>query len=96
MNYDDIYSCIQPLIENKGAIIYVKGRDKVEWLKTLCNYQDINCINIEDIGCTINLNDIEYKSKVKAARCYKHDKLLQCAYQNVLILKDWFKKHHNE
>jgi len=97
-DYFDIYSCIQPLLDTVGhmdAVIYVKGREKVEWLRTLCQYQDINCVNIEDVGCTINLNDVEYKSQVQEPHCHKHKKLLQCAYQNVLILQNWFKKHYN-
>jgi hypothetical protein len=88
------YSCIQKLCEEPNAVIYVKGREKIEWLKYYGRNQNINCVNIEDIGCTINLCDLEYKSEVNKPHCNKHKVKLQCAYQNVLILRDWFTKHN--
>jgi hypothetical protein len=45
LSYEKINTCIAPLAE-KNLIIYVKGQQKVNWLKQLCENIEIDCRNI--------------------------------------------------
>lgn len=84
----------------KNATIFVKGAEKIKWLKLLLsassncndNYKSsLYIVNIEDIGFMTSLKDIQLNDyNNPASHCLKHDKLLQCAYKNVLFLKEWF------
>lgn len=54
-SYADISACVEPLLVNNLSI-YIKGHQKISWLNELCESPLINCINIEDIGCTVQLS----------------------------------------
>lgn len=79
---------IQPiLLENEKQIVCVKGAEKIAWLKQILDNHYLNCINLENEGCDINLSKFE-KQYMDKPHC-KHHKL-RCSFQNVLILKEWF------
>lgn len=86
-SYHTIY--IRGLIKNKT--IYVKGLEKVTWLKKILGYNmDQNsCIfNLEDKGCP-NLLSLykDYKSCLDVYRCINHSS--HCALQNVTCMQKW-------
>lgn len=95
-NYNKIRECIQPLLEehhhhhHHHLVIYVKGDQKVNWLKELCSNISIDCRNIEEIGCCSRLpqdyGHIFYN-------CNQHDKRStnrRCALQNTKIIENWY------
>lgn len=85
--YDDVQKCLAPLME-KDLIVYVKGEQKIGWLKELSGNCDIDCRNIEDDGCIINLNDYAHSDEMK--HCGKHRKHCQCSLRNADIIEKWF------
>lgn len=69
-----------------NLIIYVKGAQKVTWLKNLCkNY--IDCRNIEEIGCNFRLADCAQPH----LSCSQHKhKTNNCALQSVKLISNWY------
>jgi len=79
---------------NDNIIVYVKGREKREWLRDLlldearrvyvenieAHYEDIKSLNNLDITHTL--------------RCQKHVK--NCALQNVFKIYNWWHRHHDK
>lgn len=90
--YEDIITCIAPLLE-KDLIIYVKGEQKVSWLRELCYNPFLDCRNIETIGCNIRLGDV-CRSYPNTFHCKKHSKSNLCALQNVEVIKHWYYTQH--
>lgn len=86
--YEQIRTCIAPLME-KGLIIYTKGEQKVEWLKQLCVDCEVDCRNIEENGCTLQLSD-GARNEHFQTHCNKHRKLNQCALRNVKQIEQWY------
>lgn len=87
VSYDNINDCMAPLME-KDLIVFVKGKPKIEWLKQLSGYGAIDCRNVEDDGCEINLNESSHCDEFK--HCGKHRKTGNCSLQNVEIIQKWF------
>jgi hypothetical protein len=87
-SYEKISTCIAPLME-KDLIIYVKGQQKIDWLKQLCGNREIDCRNIEDYGCKIHLSD-GARNEHFQTHCNKHRKSNQCALRNVKQIEDWY------
>jgi hypothetical protein len=52
--YNKISECVAPLLQ-KNLLIFVKGEQKIDWLRELCKPYYIDCRNIEEIGCNISL-----------------------------------------
>lgn len=76
---------VAPFLENRK--IYVKGLEKMEWVKEICKNCDI--VNVEDIGCP-NLTSLHnnYCKMSTSMNCISHKK--ECALKNVLCIKKWF------
>lgn len=89
ITFPELKNYIYQLLKFNNSI-YVKGNEKVKWVKKLIkNKKNINCINLEDIGCKINLHKYE-KKNIDIPHCNQHRiNRSKCAFQNVLILKDW-------
>lgn len=90
LTYNELKQKIFPLVNLKNIKIYTKGAQKVKWIRDLFKNQvNVHCINLENMGCNINLQ--EYKNKnVSWFQCNQHrNENSRCALQNVLILKDW-------
>lgn len=85
--YEDVQECLAPLME-KGLIVYVKGEQKIKWLRELIGDCSIDCRNIEDDGCIINFNDYAHSDAMQ--HCGKHRKYCQCALRNADIIQKWF------
>lgn len=88
-NYCEIDNCIKPLLRN-NLVIFVKGFQKVQWLKNLCtrNNTHLDVRNIEDLGCNIRLSN-EANKLSNSLHCCNHHKIKHCARQNAEILKNW-------
>lgn len=70
----------------KDKCIYVKGLEKVLWLKSIL--QNDNIINLEDKGCPSLLNLYnQYKDCKDLYSCINHDSV--CALKNVFCLNKW-------
>lgn len=84
--YTLIDKTIEPL-RNPNLTIYVKGAQKVEWLKAILNANHIHFHNIEDIGCDIRLSS----NQSCRVRCGEHKhKAKHCALQSVRLLESWY------
>lgn len=90
-NYNEIFNCAKPLLRD-NLVVFVKGIQKVLWLKDLCKAHDLDVRNIEDLGCAIRLSEESYKLR-NSYHCCKHNKVKHCARQNVKILKNWLRQH---
>lgn len=71
-----------------GKIVFVKGEQKANWLKTVL--QTYAFINLEELGCDIDLDDIECTQP----NCGNHLKghYMHCAQRNVEKLIEWFEE----
>lgn len=74
-------------LRSSDLIIYVKGTQKVEWLKSLLNVNHADCRNIEEIGCNFRLSDCA--SCRLSCGHHKH-KVRNCALQSVGLLETWY------
>lgn len=90
--YNKINECIQPLLE-EHLVIYVKGDQKVNWLKELCTNISIDCRNIEEIGCCSRLLPPQDYGHI-FYNCNQHNKRSttnhRCALQNTKIIEHWY------
>lgn len=93
--YKKVHNTIAQLCLS-NSIIYVKGSQKIIWLKSLCNNENLDCRNIEDIGCNFRLADCAYTH----LNCGSHKQNTKnCALRNVKLLRNWFynvTKHQSE
>jgi hypothetical protein len=89
-NYCEIAKCFEELLKKSthNLVIFVKGKEKIQWLKNLCNDQNLVVRNLEELGCNINFND-EAIERMQPHHCRKHEIIKQCAKQNVEFLKEW-------
>lgn len=88
LSYEKISACLEPLKQN-NLIIYVKGAQKVKWLRTLFGTFQIDCRNIEDYGCAIQLSN-GARNEHMHSHCNKHQKLQQCALRNIKQIEQWY------
>lgn len=74
-----------------GKIIFVKGKEKVTWIREICS-TEIIVINLEDLHCDSQLNIISETEKKECChhKYIKKEKTIHCAKQNVQIMKKWF------
>lgn len=93
LSYEEIYKCVEPLLHD-DLIIYVKGQQKISWLHELCK-SSINCINIEDIGCTVQLSDKSLTDN-SIFHCGHHNIFKHCGFRNVKIIKKWYLHHRHQ
>lgn len=86
---------VQELVEKlklhfHGKIVFVKGEQKAGWLKLAL--APCAVVNLEELGCDIDLDDIESIQP----NCGNHSNFdgayMHCAYRNVKLLMDWFEK----
>lgn len=86
MPYNRIDRAIDPL-RSSDLIIYVKGVEKLVWLKEICAEENIDCRNIEEIGCNFRLIDRASKN----LNCGHHRHMNKnCALQSVTLIENWF------
>lgn len=84
------YSNYQALVIDilRDKYVYVKGLQKVLWLKSILENSKSNIFNLEYKGCSsfISLYD-QYKYSQDLYNCIYHDSF--CALKNVLCLNKW-------
>lgn len=72
-------------------VILVKGEEKVKWVKILLNNDNLNVLNVENIGLCAPL-----KSMNMITPCHFHKQksnvttLYHCALQNVMNIQKWY------
>lgn len=72
--------------------IYMKGEEKIIWIKHIMKNDDLICVNLEDFDCDINLNDIRNKQDFVCCENHSHitpGKFAQCAVANVKAIHNW-------
>lgn len=101
IHFTELRNTIQPILHNK--IIYVKGHEKIKWIQSILNIKkDINdsdytIVDLDAIGCKLNINKINSNIQDKFHVCKKHTAMrnkknpkIHCAMKNVMILRDWY------
>lgn len=90
--YDSIHDILDTFLRGENSLVFVKGRDKIDWLKQLWNGDGIlNIQNIEELGSTFDISEYPFEC---FPHCDEHDRNFQCAYRKVLFLKDQYKKQN--
>lgn len=84
--YSNYQSYITDILRDK--CVYVKGSEKVLWLKNILENCNSNIFNLEDKGCSslLSLHN-QYKFCQDLFSCICHDSV--CALKNVLCLNKW-------
>lgn len=70
-----------------GGRIFVKGKEKVQWVRKLCRHQDVNVI---DLVYLPSLQSTVYTLHSSCLLCHPN-----CALQNVLKIGAYFAKQNN-
>lgn len=79
--YEEASTLIQSALQDV-EIIYVKGLQKISWLRFFLN-KNIKIINVEDLECNFKINDnLGYKFT-----CTSHDGI--CSINNVFRISCW-------
>lgn len=78
-------------LTDQNLVIYVKGLQKVKWLKEVCENHELDVRNIEDFGYNKRLYYDSYMYG-DHLHCGKHQNNRQCARQNVIIIKNWMRE----
>lgn len=85
IDYREFRRIIKPILNGKK--LFVKGLEKIEWIKKLCN----NCaiVDVGEKGCPsfLNLYTTYCKNNVNL-NCFYHSKY--CALKNVICIRQWF------
>ena len=69
-----------------GSIVYVRGKDKANWLRQIVPEADV--YNVEDEGCP-SIKDMKGSvSKWPRCTCHQHPKNV-CALENAYLLREW-------
>lgn len=88
IDYKHVKTCIDRLLLSNVKIIYVKGLEKIKWLQTLCPSSHVAILDMDDMQ---SLNNNHFKQQTQLKLCAHHNNVAkQCAFQNVLILKDFY------
>ena len=84
--YQDLKFFLRNVISTNN-LVYVKGLQKKEWLAKLINNP---IIDLEEIGCTYNIDQFILTHKNTQQHCNQHIyNNLRCAKKNVLVFKEW-------
>lgn len=105
IKWDDGYITLKELRNTisfhlNNVKIYVKGEEKLVWIKQIMNNYNLMCFNLEKFDCNINLCD--HKIQKDYWPCKKHihvtntnnNNSVQCAITNVKVLKKWFQENN--
>lgn len=87
---DELRQTLGPIINNKSVHIFVKGEEKIKWIKQIMGNETLICKNVEN-----EYFSIQPEEREKCWSCTKHkhikdSKQIHCAVKNVKILKKWF------
>lgn len=86
ITFHELRETILPILD--GKILFVKGANKVKWMKYILDNQQIICINVEDLSCDLQLNKQIIHDEFT---CTKHKFVnSRCAKSNAALLKKWF------
>lgn len=83
------------IFNDKSMQIYVKGEEKIKWVKQIMGNEALNCKNVEN-----EYYDVQPEEREKCWACKKHKHIkesnkIHCALENVKILKKWFMRQKN-
>lgn len=88
IDVNELRDTIKPILSTK--IVFVKGEEKIIWLKNLLRDSLQNVVNIETLGCNLNLHK---NSEMFGMMCSKHKRMshnLHCALNNVSQIFNWY------
>lgn len=72
--------------------LFVKGKEKILWLKQIMKNDNLSCVNFEEFDNNISLRNAEKKKDFICCINHAHiksKKIAQCAVANVKILRKW-------
>lgn len=86
VEFREVRKYLREQIQN--TTVYVKGIEKTQWIKELLEVQNVEVLNIEEVGCP-SLRELKrlYPNEIK---CLYHSKC--CALQNVYLLKKFLSR----
>lgn len=92
---NELRRTLYPIFNDNNMHVYVKGEEKIKWVKEIMENDGINCKNVEKEGF-----DVLPEEKEKCWACTKHKHIatttkVHCALENVKLLKKWFMRHKN-
>lgn len=88
IDVNELLHTIKPIFSNK--IVFIKGEEKVIWLKNLLRDSLQKIVNVETLGCNLNL---QKNAEMFGLMCSKHKRMshnLHCALNNVGKIFDWY------
>lgn len=92
---EELHDTIAPILNNK--FIFVKGLNKIKWLREILSQQMNIYINVEDMGCDMKLSKPFSEEEIENIKCCKNHKFENnnhCALQNALLIEQWH-SHEN-
>jgi len=81
--------------DDDDIFVYIKGREKWEWLRDLLLDEARKDVYVENIEA--HYEDIEFLNKLNVThtfRCHEHVK--NCALQNVFKIYNWWHQRHQK
>lgn len=89
-DYSEIETIITKILTKHPGTptVYVKGYSKLVCFNNFMKGK-FRCIDLNDMGCSFNLRNLEDKKSHSAKHCHRHNESLHCAIQNVDILHFW-------
>lgn len=88
IDVNELQDIIKPILSNK--IVFVKGEEKIIWLKILLHDSFYKIVNVETLGCNLNLHK---NVEMFGLMCSKHKRMshnLHCTLNNVGKIFDWY------
>lgn len=90
MTLFELKKLVKPFISDR--VIFVKGLEKCDWIKSILMDDSLQCNNLEDIGCDVNLNKLSFITESRTCSKHAANKDFQCALRNILLLQKWIKE----
>lgn len=82
---NELRQSLYQISNNNNVQIFVKGEDKIHWLKQIMGNDELNCRNVE--------NDSFDVLPEERGKCITDPNKIHCALENVKVLKKWFMRH---
>lgn len=91
-SYFFIKKLLFKLFQNNNNVIVVKGKEKIIWLRQMCNLET-KIVDLEDLNSSLipKLNTVEMSHS-----CEFHNKNYHCAYKNAIAIKNWYHQNNSE
>lgn len=91
MSYDKVQEVVRRIVEN-ASYIYVKGKEKKEWIKKIINDESKPVIDLEELNCPSFRRMRDYEVLHWHEDNHGNLPRYHCAFENVQRLKTWYLK----